>query len=258
MMCWSSLLIALHGIPALTAETSPAFALPMEIETDSGAANGDATLLRIMPVYATPTRENWRLIHLDLIVLADAPGGVPGRPGNPEPIPGGRATGLSDLVPVRLYTPNQTGNLIWGIGAMLSIPTATHDSLGSGKWALGPAFRIVYRNGPWNVGAIGGQRWSFAGGSHRAGLNQFMIRAAIRRRLGAKWYFVSAPIITANLTSSGSWLVPLGGGIGRTFRLGGNEWAASIQGYANVIKPSGAPDWSVRASLTAMIPTRRR
>ena len=54
------------------------FALPMEIEHDFGATNGDATIFRFLPLWSVPLSESWRLINLELVTLADVPGGVPG------------------------------------------------------------------------------------------------------------------------------------------------------------------------------------
>ena len=228
------------------------FALPVELDLDSGAANGDANILRIMPLYKFPVFERWSLIHLDVITLADAPGGTPAFPGDPSI---DQEAGLSDLMHMSLFTPATTGNFIWGVGVVASLPTATSDSLGSGKWAAGPAFRVVYRTDLWNVGVIGGQRWSFAGSSNRKAVNQLLMRGTIRRRLPDNWFFVSAPIITANWESPDQdWLIPLGGGFGRAFTLNRHPWAWSVQGYYNVIKPDSAPDWVVRFAIIAAIP----
>ena len=240
---------------ASLADEGRVFALPIDLETDGGAANGDATFLRLMPAYQW-RGNNWRLQNLDLILLADAPGGVPGRPGNPAPLPGGHATGLADWIHATFVTTLNDDGVIWGIGPMFSVPTATDPALGSGKWAIGPALRITWRKGPWNIGGFGGQRWSIAGKSERADISQFMMRGTIRRQLGNGWYLVSSPIITANWNASSGnrWLVPIGGGLGKSFELGGNTWAASLQGYSNVIQPEGAPDWTARVSLIAVIP----
>ena len=230
------------------------FALPMELDADYGAGNGDATILRIMPLYGRPSKDNWKIVHMNLLVLADAPGGVPGRPGNPNPLPGDKVFGISDLLHASFFTPPSAGNPIWGYGAMLSVPIASDSRLGSGKWSAGPAFRFSYKTGPWTFGGFGGQLWSFAGSDHRNDVSQLMIRGSIRRQLKNEWYFVSAPIITANWKADGEkWLVPVGGGIGKVFNIGTNPWAMSVQGYYNVVKPLGAPDWSVRLSVIAAI-----
>lgn len=233
------------------------FALPIELDLDSGAANGDASILRILPVYTFPVFDKWKLVNLDIITLADAPGGTPAFPGDPSQ--SSNKAGLSDLLHASFYTPDTSGQFIWGVGINMSLPTATDESLGSGKWAAGPAIRLTYRSGPWNFGAIAGQRWSFAGSSNRSDVNQLLIRGAIRRRLNDDWYLVSAPIITANWDLAGEkWLIPVGGGIGRRFSFGGYPWAWSAQGYYNAIKPDPAPDWVIRFGLTAAFPFGQR
>ena len=244
--------------PAAAAEKR-VLILPIEFEADNGAKNGNANLIRLLPAYEWPVRSRWRIQHLDLIPLVDAPGGITGLPGNPAPVVGPRTFGLSDITHLSFFAPRASGPLLWGFGAALGIPTATDDVLGSGKWTAGPALRLTYRKGPWNLGFVGAQRWSFAGETDRADVNQLMVRGAFRRQLGEDWFLLSAPIITANWNgpSSKRWLVPLGGGIGRKFKFAGRPWAASLQGYANVIRPTGAPTWSIRLSLTAFIPLER-
>ena len=227
------------------------FALPVELDLDSCAANGDAAILRIMPVYTILVFERWRLVNLSILTLADAPG----TPAFPADSNSQKTTGLSDFLHASFYTPTPAGSFNWGIGVMASLPTATDDALGSGKWALGPAFRVVYRTGAWNLGLIGGQRWSVAGSSNRSDVNQLLLRGAIRRQLPNDWFFVSAPLIVANWDSDDQeWLIPLGGGIGRKFPLREYPWAWSVQGYYNVVKPDSSPDWVVRFSIIAAIP----
>lgn len=245
------------GPAARGAATDPnLLLLPIEFEGDNGATNGNANLIRLLPAYEWPRRSRWRIQHLDLITLASAPGGLTGGAGNPEPVQGPRAAGLSDITHLSFYSPTPRGSILWGAGAAIGFPTATDDVLGSGKWSAGPALRLTYRKGPWNLGFVGAQRWSFAGDASRADIDQLMVRGAFRRQLGEHWYLVSAPIITANwnATSGERWLVPLGGGIGRKFNLTGRPWTASVQAYANVLRPTGAPTWSIRLTLTAIIP----
>jgi len=232
------------------------FAVPIELDLDSGADNGDASILKFAPLYKIPLGKRWSLVNLDLVTLADAPGGVPGQPGNPSPEAGGRAFGLADLTHASFFTPQKSGNFIYGFGAILTLPVATAGVLGSDKWSAGPAFRVVYRNGPWNIGFFGGNQKSFAGSGARPDVDQLLIRGAIRRRLSDNWFLVSAPVITANWNaqSGQKWVVPVGGGVGRRLGPELSPWAVSVQGYVNAIKPDGAPDWVMRLSVVAAIP----
>lgn len=228
------------------------FALPLEFDFDSGAANGNANILRIMPVYTFPMSESWKLVNLTIITVADAPGGTPVFPGSPG---SGQTAGVSDLLHGSFLTPKPVGNFIWGAGIMLALPTASSNALGSGKWDAGPAVRVTYRDGPWNLGIVVGQRWSYAGNDERPDVSQLLIRGALRRQLPNDWFLVSAPLITANWKNrEQKWLVPVGGGIGRTFRVGNYPWAWSVQGYYNAIKPDAAPDWVFRFGIIAAVP----
>jgi hypothetical protein len=237
------------------------FAFPIEVDFDRGAANGNATIMRLMPLASFPMGERWSIVNLALAIVADAPGGVPGRPGNPEPGEGGRVFGLGDLTDAVFFTPpSRSTKFVWGFGPAVGIPIATDARLGSGKWSLGPAIRMVYRPGQWNIGVAALNLVSVAGDDDRADVDQLLIRTPIRRRFKKRWYFVTNPIITANWNASADqrWLVPLGGGVGRSFTAGGQPMAVSIQAYANVIKPDGAPDGLARIQVVLPIPKRLR
>jgi len=233
------------------------FSLPIEFDFDYGAANGYAIINRYLPLIAFPIGEKWKLINLTQIIIANAPGGVPGRPGNPEPEAGGRVFGLSDLINAFFLTPPPPSKrFVWGFGPAVGFPIATDDRLGSGKWVTGPAIRIAYRPGEWNLGAVVVNLWSFAGDSNRKDVNQLLIRGFIRRRLGAGWYFTSNPIITANwkAESGQQWLIPLGAGIGRRFDIGALPVAFAVHYYYHIIKPDGAPDGLFRVDIIISVP----
>ena len=256
MVLQAPMLVAEEPDSGSLVEDGRFFALPVELDLDSGASNGDAAILRLMPLYSFPVSNKWKLVNLNLVTLADAPGGRPGQPGNPNPEPGDRVLGIGDLIHASFATPRKSGNLIWGAGAMISIPIASKSQLGSGKWSGGPAARIAYKTGQWRLGAFGGQQWSFAGDDQRNDVSQLMVRALIHRQLPNNWFFVSAPIITANwnATHDQRWLVPLGGGFGKRFKLNKYPWAWSMQGYYNVIKPDGAPNWAIRFAAVVALP----
>ena len=49
------------------------FLLPVEADSDSGAANGDAVIIRLSPANSVPIGRKWRLLNLATFSLADAP-----------------------------------------------------------------------------------------------------------------------------------------------------------------------------------------
>ena len=76
-----------------------------------------------------------------------------------------------------------------------------------------------------------------------------------------KWYSTSSPIISANWTNSDGegWTVPIGGGLGYTFKIVKQPMQNSIEAYYNAIKPSLAGeeilgDWTIRTQLQVLFP----
>jgi hypothetical protein len=51
-------------------------------------------------------------------------------------------------------------------------------------------------------------------------------------------------------------LVPIGGGVGRVFRVGSQPVNASLQAYANVAKPDLFGDVTIRAQIQLLFPSR--
>jgi hypothetical protein len=233
-------------------DSGKVFILPFEIDFDSGAPNGDAIISRFIPLNTILVREKWKLVNLAMIIIADAPGGRPGGPGNPAPVPGPNAFGLGDFTDGVFYTRQTAKGLMWGIGAAIGIPTATDDVLGSGKWLAGPALRLGHQVGRWRLGLLATNRWSFAGDSDRLNVNQLLVRGLIRRPLSKKWFFIYSPIITASwdAASGQKWLVPVGGGFGRSLGSHPRQVNLSIEAFINAIKPDGAPDSVLRFGFT--------
>jgi hypothetical protein len=83
-----------------------------------------------------------------------------------------------------------------------------------------------------------------------------LIQPFVNYNLPAGWFLVSAPIITANWAASSDdqWLVPIGGGVGRVFKIGPQPVNVGLQAYYNVEKPQFGPDWSLRFAVSFLFP----
>ncbi len=52
------------------------------------------------------------------------------------------------------------GGLIWGVGPVFYLPTATDTYLGTSQFGLGPTAVGLVQKGPWTVGVLANQVWS--------------------------------------------------------------------------------------------------
>ena len=111
--------------------------------------------------------------------------------------------------------------------------------------------------GPWVLGGLVQNIWSFAGDDDRSHVNQFLLQPFINYNLPDSWYITSSPIITADWAadSDNTWTVPVGGGVGKIFRVGKLPINCSLSTYYNVETPdNGGPDWQVRFQVQFLFP----
>jgi len=219
--------------------------------------NHQIYLLNIQPVIPFHITEDWNLIARIITPVINLPSLAPGI---------GSATGLGDINPTFFLSPAKSGELIWGVGPTFTLPTASDKLLGNHKFSLGPAAVGLTMTEHWVYGALINNQWSVAGwGSGH--VNQMLIQPFVNYNLPDHWYLISAPIITANWPAKGSdvWTVPLGGGIGKLFRLGqvlpleGHEIAklpinTQIQFFGNVARPDDGAKWQLRFQFQFLFP----
>jgi hypothetical protein len=113
------------------------------------------------------------------------------------------------------------------------------------------------------MGAVIANSWSVGGDSLRKSVNLFNTQPFINYNIpnGHGWYLLSSPIITAdwNAPSSTRWTVPLGGGVGRVFKVAGQAFNANAQAFYNVVRAgpgsmSTPGDWQFRFQVALLFP----
>ena len=204
-------------------------------------------ILNIQPVIPFKLTEDWNLISRTIVPLIYQPELAPGV---------GEVFGLGDIQESLFLSPAKPGKVIWGVGPIFQFPTATDDSLGQGKWGAGPTAVALTVHGPWVLGALVNNVWSFAGDSDRRDVNQMLRQPFVNYNLPDAWYVVTAPIITADweADSDDRWTVPIGAGVGKIVRLGKLPVNAQASAYYNVIRPDNAAEWQLRIQIQLLFP----
>ena len=136
------------------------------------------------------------------------------------------------------------------------MPTASDDQLGSGKWS-GGITAVALTVPKWgSYGILGRHLWSFAGDSNRSDVNQSLIEPFVNYNLDNGWFLLTDIIITANWEASSNqrWTVPIGGGVGRIYKIGKQAVNNRGEFYYNVEKPDSAPDWSWSFTFQFLFP----
>jgi len=204
-------------------------------------------ILNVQPVIPFHLGDNWNLITRTIMPIISQPSAGPGIPS---------AAGLGDINPTFFFSPaGGSKKFIWGLGPTFTLPTATEPLLGNQEWCAGPAAVALTMQGPWVVGALVNQQWSFAGwGNHN--VSAFLTQPFVNYNLPHGWYLSSGPIITANWEVSGrdAWTVPVGGGAGKLQFIGKLPVNFSLQAFANVVRPTDGPTWQLRFQIQFLFP----
>jgi hypothetical protein len=247
--------------------------VPIQTNTNFGVGpfSRNQNVLNIQPVIPLNVSQNWNMIirWITPIVWQPAPGTANLEVyGIDEDTPIYLAAqdvqahagvfGFGDMTPTFFFSPAKPHKVIWGAGPMFALPTATGRVLGQGKLSIGPSIVVLAQPGPWTIGALVNNIWSVAGPSDRADVKQMSLQYFINYNLKKGWSISMSPTITANWQgSSGNvWTVPVGGGVGRVFRLGYQPMNASVAFFGNVAHPVSGSPWGMRLQISLLFPKR--
>ncbi|HIE0996134.1 TPA: hypothetical protein ACXJQH_005948 [Pseudomonas aeruginosa] len=161
---------------------------------------------------------------------------------------GGYRTGLGDISVFDILLLKQ-GDVDIGVGPMLTLPTATNEVLGAGKWSGGVAAVAVHSNKAGLLGGLVQWQHSFAGQSHRDTVHTATLQPFVIRNLPQGWYLRSTGTWSFDL-SDGDYYIPVGLGAGKAWRAGKQILNAFVEPQWTVAhKGDGLPQFTVYAGL---------
>lgn len=223
--------------------------LPFQNNTNFklGPNNRTQDILNIQPVIPMAITKEWNLITRTIIPVIYQP---------TLSACHGSHSGVGDINPSLFLSPSKEASVTWGAGATFLIPTATHKSLGTGKWGAGPTAVVLTMPGHWVLGILANNIWSFAGQKKRKTVNVLTIQPFLNYNFSKGWYVTSSPIVNSDWTikSRNRWIVPIGGGFGRIFNIGKQPVNAQIQSFYNIKRPEGASKWQLRLQFQFLFP----
>ena len=225
--------------------------LPIQNNTtyDFGPEDKTQNTLNIQPVWPFQLNDDWNLITRTIIPVVSNPSFVPG---------GSRETGLGDATFTAFFSPRDSGNLVWGAGPVLLLPTSTDDQLGADEWGIGPSIVFLATPGRWVAGSVISNVWGINEDTGND-VNLLTWQYFVNYNFDRGWYFTSSPIMTANWEAerdSQKWTVPVGGGFGRVFKVGNQPMNFNVQAFYNVSAPDFVGDWSTRLQVQWLFPKR--
>lgn len=231
-------------------------ALPIQNNflTQASQSESLAYNLSFQPIFST-NLERFNIIHRAVFGVGYAPGILEGLGmlpvGAPQDGKIDGSWGISDLNYSFYYTKLNAGKIPWGIGPSITLPIASDNRLGTGKWSAGISAVIVYQTGKWTFDIVARQTWSFAGDDERADVNQMVINPLIAYNIGKGWALSTFPTISVNWDFEDDNLtLPVGGGISKLIFHGKLPVSYQLQYYSYVVRPGLAPKQEFRLAAT--------
>lgn len=167
--------------------------------------------------------------------------------------------GTGDLFVQGYYIPRtaaEAHGTEFGYGFAALLDTASHDSLGTGKYSLGPAFILVHKTQKWTVGALANHVWSVGGDGDREDVSSTSVQPFVTRNLPDGWSLSVTSETNYNwkAASGDAWTVPLGATVSKVLRLGHTPISIGVGGFYNVDRPHDASRWTGRLIVTLVFP----
>ena len=223
--------------------------VPVQFNADYGfGPTGDGTryLTNIQPVVPLELNAEWNLISRTILPVIS----------QHDVFGTSSQSGIGDVLQSAFFSPKAptAGGVIWGVGPVLLLPTASDDLLGGGKWAAGPTALALVQDSGWTYGVLANQLWSFAGDSSRSSINALYLQP-----------FLSYGGISPGFTLGGSfestydwranqWTIPFIANASQILKVQGQLISVGLGAKVYLDKPANGPDWGLRFTVAFLFP----
>ena len=222
--------------------------VPFQNNTDVGIDenNGYKNTLNVQPVIPITLSKNLNLITRYILPIVTQRN-ITGK--------NTKQSGLSDAVVSAFFSPSQPKNgLVWGIGPVFLVPTATNDFLGTKKFGVGPTALVLKQTHGWTIGALANQIWSGAGDEQRTDVNQMFLQPFLNYNWKSGAGVGLSGEITQNWVASSTtaFIIP---SISAVTKLGKQIVSLNIGPRIAVAAPDGSKaDFGIRAAVVFVFP----
>jgi hypothetical protein len=226
--------------------------VPFQFNYDRGIGvqeNIQRATLNIQPVVPFKLSADWNLISRTILPVVNFQGAA------------GPETGqlnFGDTVQSLFFSPAKPGpgGVIWGVGPVALLPTATGQLSGIHQWGLGPTGVALVQRGPWTVGALANHLWSVANNGSNTNVNATFLQPFVSYTTANAWTFSLNTESTYDWEAN-QWGVPLNLIVGKVTKVGNQllSIGAGVRYWAG--GPEAGPHgWGARLVATLLFPTR--
>ena len=209
--------------------------------------DGSVWRTNIQPVIPFTLNNDWNLISRTIIPVIDQ---------DDVPLNGLGESGVGDIVQSLFFSPKKptSNGVIWGVGPVFLLPTASDHMLGAEKWGIGPTAVALKQNGPWTYGGLANHVESFAGDGEREHVSATFLQPFVSYITKTKTTF-GLNLESTYDWNNDQWSVPINLTVNQLLMAGKKPFqiGAGVRYWAD--SPDNGPEgWGVRLQLTFLFP----
>jgi hypothetical protein len=229
---------------------SSLISIPVQANYDRGIGpqdDGAVWRINIQPVIPMSLNDDWNLISRTILPVIDQAD---------IPVSGMGESGIGDVVQSFFVSPAQPtdAGLIWGVGPVLLLPTASHDRLGADKWGVGPTGVALKQAGPWTYGALVNHIVSIAGDGDRPDVNATFVQPFLTYITQTKTTLAVNTESTYDWEND-AWSVPLNINVLQLLKIGSQIVQVGVGTRYWLDSPDNGPEgWGTRIQFTLLYP----
>jgi hypothetical protein len=216
---------------------------------DLGLGPSDESALRLLfrPFLRIELTPRWTLVSWTILPFLSRPPAGAGEE---------RANGLGDTRQHFFLTPSRRGALLWAIGPVALVPTATKTALGAGHFGLGPTGTLAYTGEPFTAGVLAHHFESITGAEGRERVSETSIRLYATFTLPTSITFTldSDQVVEWQRAPGDRYLGQIGATVERVIKIGDQLVNLMFGGRYYIARPDGGPEWNLRMSTTLLLP----
>jgi hypothetical protein len=221
--------------------------VPFQGNWDFGVGGRDATstLLNFQPVVPFAVSKSTNLVLRIIMPLTSQPG---------SGAESARTNGVGDIIATAFFSPSKAGRVIWGVGPVVLLPTATSNALGSEQFGVGPSAVALVQPGKWTIGGLFNQIWSTSGANDRTDVNQTYLQPFVNYNLGGGLAVGASIEASGNWNADDTWTAPLLFSVSKVTLLGKRPVSLALAAGPTIASPDGGANWRFRMAATFLFP----
>lgn len=160
---------------------------------------------------------------------------------------------LGDIVFDVGYGVTEKSGLLWALGVVGTLPTATDDAVGGDQWRLGPEL-LMAKFEKWGLyGFFPSHQWDIAG-DNDVSYSMSQLQLFLRYLPGGGWNVGTSPIMTYDWKNEQA-TVPLSFSAGKTVKWGSTPVKLEVE-LNHYIEHADAfgPEWMLSINITPVVP----